>query len=215
MTRELIGTFLPVVPFRPFESGVRSVAFSPDGTTLAAGLRDHTIKLRDVSAWKRPRPFALEIISGDDQEGTSGIALAQPLVVEVRDQYGDLLHGAVVTFTVTMGDGTFSKTTATTDANGRATTMLTLGPQPGTNSVVATIAHLEPVAFTATARAVSDFDGDGTVGFGDFVLFAAKFGLSQGDEGYDARFDLDGNGAIGFSDFLIFASAFGKNISFG
>ena len=60
-----------------------------------------------------------------------------------------------------------------------------------------------------------DFDGDGTVGFGDFLLFAAQFGLSQGEEGYDAVFDLDGNGAIGFSDFLIFADAFGDNTSSG
>jgi hypothetical protein len=37
------------------------------------------------------------------------------------------------------------------------------------------------------------------------------FGLSEGDEEYDARFDLDGNGAVGFSDFLIFAGAFGKS----
>ena len=28
-----------------------------------------------------------------------------------------------------------------------------------------------------------DFDGDGTVGFSDFVKFAAKFGLSQGEDG--------------------------------
>ena len=55
-----------------------------------------------------------------------------------------------------------------------------------------------------------DFDGDGTVGFGDFLLFAAVFGRSQGDAGYDARYDLDGNGVIGFSDFLIFAGAFGN-----
>lgn len=57
---------------------------------------------------------------------------------------------------------------------------------------------------------VADFDGDGTVGFPDFLLFAAQFGLSQGDAGYDARFDLDGDGAVGFSDFVIFAASFGK-----
>ena len=56
----------------------------------------------------------------------------------------------------------------------------------------------------------ADFDGDGTVGFGDFLLFAAAFGRSQGDAGYDARYDLDGNGAVGFGDFLIFAGAFGN-----
>ncbi len=59
----------------------------------------------------------------------------------------------------------------------------------------------------------TDFDGNGVVGFGDFVQFAAQFGLSQGDEEYDARYDLDGNGAIGFGDFVIFAQTFGKNIS--
>lgn len=54
-----------------------------------------------------------------------------------------------------------------------------------------------------------DFDGDGTVDFDDFVLFAGKFGSRQGDAEYEFRFDLDGDGAIGFSDFLVFAGAFG------
>ena len=58
--------------------------------------------------------------------------------------------------------------------------------------------------------ATPDFDGDGTVGFGDFLMFAAVFGRSQGDAGYDAQYDLDGDGVIGFGDFLIFAGAFGK-----
>ena len=60
-----------------------------------------------------------------------------------------------------------------------------------------------------------DFDGDGTVGFSDFSQFAAKFGRSQGDNGYDARFDLNGDGEIGFSDFVIFARNYGKDFSFG
>ena len=55
-----------------------------------------------------------------------------------------------------------------------------------------------------------DFDGDGSVGFSDFVQFAAKFGLSRGDAGYDARFDLDGDGTVGFGDFVIFAGRFGQ-----
>ena len=59
---------------------------------------------------------------------------------------------------------------------------------------------------------MSDFDGDRRVGFLDFLLFVAQFGLSQNDEAYDARFDLDGDGAIGFGDFLIFANHFGKAV---
>ncbi|MDE2997526.1 MAG: hypothetical protein OXU79_00435 [Gemmatimonadota bacterium] len=67
-------------------------------------------------------------------------------------------------------------------------------------------------AITFNAIASPDFDGDGTVGFSDFVQFASRFGEQQGDSGFDARFDLDGDGRIGFSDFLIFARNFGREI---
>ena len=60
----------------------------------------------------------------------------------------------------------------------------------------------------------ADFDGDGAVGFSDFLLFAGAFGLSRGDTGFEARYDLDGDGAVGFSDLLIFAESFGKLVSF-
>ena len=57
-----------------------------------------------------------------------------------------------------------------------------------------------------------DFDGDGVVGFPDFLLFVEQFGFSREDEAYQARFDLDGDGMIGFSDFLIFVDNFGKEV---
>ena len=57
-----------------------------------------------------------------------------------------------------------------------------------------------------------DFDGNGTVGFSDFVLLAKVFGSSTGDSGFDARFDLDGDGAVGFGDFVIFAGRFGDKV---
>ena len=60
---------------------------------------------------------------------------------------------------------------------------------------------------------ITDFDGDGTIGFGDFLLFAAAFGRGQGDAGYDAKYELDEDGAVGFSDFVIFSRAFGNNTS--
>ncbi len=58
-----------------------------------------------------------------------------------------------------------------------------------------------------------DFDGDGMVGFSDFLAFAGLFGASQGDGRYEAKYDLDSDGAIGFSDFLIFSASFGKEVS--
>ena len=57
-----------------------------------------------------------------------------------------------------------------------------------------------------------DFNGDGEVGFPDFLLFASGFGAKSGEERYDAKLDLDSSGDIGFSDFLTFASAFGKPV---
>ena len=59
---------------------------------------------------------------------------------------------------------------------------------------------------------IPDFDGDGTIGFGDFVIFAGVFGARQGDEKYEATHDLNGDGEIGFSDFVIFAQNFGKDV---
>ena len=69
------------------------------------------------------------------------------------------------------------------------------------------------ISFNATPSA--DFDGDGTVGFPDFLALAGSFGSSRGDARYEARFDLDGDGSVAFSDFLIFAGAFGTTTGGG
>ncbi|MCZ6631801.1 MAG: cohesin domain-containing protein, partial [bacterium] len=68
-------------------------------------------------------------------------------------------------------------------------------------------------ADAAPAALTPDFDGDGQVGFPDFLLFAAAFGSETGDTAYSARLDLDQSGDIGFPDFLQFAAAFGKAVS--
>ena len=88
-------------------------------------------------------PKKLEIVSGVDQEGLPGAALEKPFVVEVRDQTDKPLPGVEVTFTVTAGGGTVSEISATTDSNGRAESTLTLGPEPGTNTVEATVTGIE------------------------------------------------------------------------
>ena len=108
----------------------------------------------------------------------------------------------MVTFAVDGEGGTLSLVSDTTDAEGRAATTLTLGEELGTYTVIATVADLEPVTFTVTAKSSPDFDGDGEVGFGDFHLFAEAFG------GSDARFDLDGDGTVDFADFFLFAESF-------
>ena len=66
-------------------------------------------------------------------------------------------------------------------------------------------------ASSEDTASIPDFDGDGTIGFGDFVIFAGVFGARQGDEKYDTTHDLNDDGEIGFSDFVIFARNFGKD----
>ncbi len=144
LTREKIEDFAQV-------SSVLSVSFSPVGAILASGARDGTVRLWDTSKWMRPLPSGLKIISGDDQHGQPGAALADPLIVEVRDQYENLLPDASVTFTVTAGggklSGRFTIEHTKTDVNGRAERALTLGPHPGTNTVRVSIGLRDSVVF--------------------------------------------------------------------
>lgn len=69
-------------------------------------------------------------------------------------------------------------------------------------------AVLEAAGFPARTP---DFDGDGEVGYLDFVAFATMFDvLVAGDE--EVRFDLDRDGFVGFSDFALFALNFGRRL---
>ncbi len=58
----------------------------------------------------------------------------------------------------------------------------------------------------------ADFDGDGTVGLSDFLLFASHFGFQQEDDSFDGRFDLDDDGSVELGDFLKFSAQFGKEL---
>ena len=145
---------------------------------------------------------ALSKAGGDGQQGPGGRPLADPFVVSLLDQVGNPYAGAPVAFEVTEGGGTLSAFADTTDAEGRATVALTLGQVPGSNTVQAVVAGLDPVIFTATAEVTSDFDGDGATGLADFRLFAKAFG------GTDPRFDLDANGSVGMTDFFLFVESF-------
>ncbi len=55
----------------------------------------------------------------------------------------------------------------------------------------------------------ADFDRDGSVGFGDFVIFARGFGSGSGDPNVDLNLDLNGDEQVSFADFILFAAVFG------
>jgi alpha-tubulin suppressor-like RCC1 family protein len=95
----------------------------------------------------------LNLVSGNGQNGIVATALAQDFVVRVDDQAGVPVAGATVTWTIGSGGGSISPTTDVTDANGLSQARLTLGPNPGTNTAIATIQGITPVTFTAIASA--------------------------------------------------------------
>ena len=73
-----------------------------------------------------------------------------------------------------------------------------------------TITTRNAISFNAALS--HDFDGDGTVGFSDFLAFAGQYGAQTRDGRYQAQYDLDVNGVINFSDFLMFASSYGQQV---
>ena len=122
----------------------------------AAGTTTVTVQAGDASTTFEAktvlRPKALEKISGDNQTGSTGVALPLPFVVEVRDVNDDPVEGVTVTFTVTAGGGSVNPKTMQTNASGRAWTRLTPGENPGANSVRASVAGVaQGVIFRAEA----------------------------------------------------------------
>ena len=127
--------------------------FSPDGKTLAIMGQDSTILFEPEVIYNQLPLSALSKllkISGDSQKGGSVAPLSQPFVVEARDARGSPLVGVSVTFTVVAGGGKLSVTNTTTDDNGRAQSLLTLGPNLGTNTVAVSV---EDIFQTALFRA--------------------------------------------------------------
>ena len=118
----------------------------PSIHTHIPSLEDRGVKVH----FDNRTPTTLEPISGDNQQGLPGKALSDPFIVEVKDESGSVFQGVPVTFAVAAGGGTLANRTTTTDSNGRAKDILTLGGNPGTNTVQVSVKAIsEPVTFNA------------------------------------------------------------------
>ncbi|RKU16937.1 hypothetical protein C6500_17085 [Candidatus Poribacteria bacterium] len=111
------------------------------------------MQARGIEVKFDPRvPTTLVKISGIAQQSGINSAVPFPFVVEVRDQENLAFAGVPVKFAVIAGGGKLIATTVTTDARGRASAQLRMGPTLGTTTVRVTAAHiLKSVQFTATA----------------------------------------------------------------
>ena len=98
----------------------------------------------------------LQKISGDTQSAQVNTSLNNAFVVKVLDQYSAPLAGVSVAFSVTPS-GSLNPSTATTNAQGQASTTLTLGSTVGTYTVTASVNNvINTVSFTATATEDAD-----------------------------------------------------------
>ena len=102
----------------------------------------------------------INVDSGNSQTGALGQPLAFPFVAVVTDSGHNRVANVPVTFTVTQGGGNLNglpSQTITTDSNGRAIAVLTLGTQPGNaNNIVQANFPGDsglPAGFAATALA--------------------------------------------------------------
>ncbi len=105
-----------------------------------------------------PTPSAIVVVSGSGQSGAAGQALAQPLRAKVTSEGGAGLENVTVTFAPTTTSGNVSPATATTDADGIASTIWTLGTAAGAevDTVRASVEGVSaPAEFSATVTAAS------------------------------------------------------------
>lgn len=106
-----------------------------------------------VTASANLQAASIELASGGSQEGAAGEKLTNPIEIIVKDQNGDPFAGEIVNFAV--AEGSVSAATATTGANGKASTEWTLGATEGTKTLTITSTSDltgSPLEVTATAK---------------------------------------------------------------
>jgi hypothetical protein len=82
------------------------------------------------------------------------------------------------------------------------------------------LAHPDESVMTGIRSALAkndlagDYDSNGVVGFSDFILFAANYGLTlaANAEDFVTVYDFNADNAVNFSDFILFAAQYGETL---
>jgi len=110
------------------------------------------------------QPASIHPVSGEDQNGVVGTALAEPIVVRLLDRTGKPVAGASVSWTVKDGGGEISDNSGPTNSAGETSIAWVLGKAAGRNRLQAAIGEEDSHTFTAMAR--SDVPASLAVAFG-------------------------------------------------
>lgn len=111
-------------------------------------------------------PAGIATVAGAAQQAAAGRILPQAVVVRVTSRRSRPIEGTTVKFHLVDGQGSLLPDSATTDADGRARTVWTLGDVPGrqtllanvdrVDSALAIVAEAEPVAANTHIAALQD-----------------------------------------------------------
>jgi hypothetical protein len=153
------GTSLPNAAVTWSSSDPNVATVSSTGLVTARGFGSAEVTARAGSASAAAQvsvvqtPTELRKISGDGQIGIAGQPLPSPLVVEVVAAGGAPVSGAVVSFEVTQGGGSVTTSSATTGADGRASTTYAIGSVAGAPQLV--VASVGTAALSAVFTAIA------------------------------------------------------------
>ena len=141
----------------------------------------------------------LVLISGNNQSAPNGTALANPLVVEVRDQAGTPVPGVTVAFSPLQGSAV--PTSAVTNAAGRAQTVWTLGTSQANQTLSVSALSLSPAVFSATATFAApsvllSFTGIPGVGIGLTTTVQVGLTAPAGPSGVTVSVTSDAPGIV-------------------
>jgi hypothetical protein len=98
----------------------------------------------DPGAPSKTLPAALELVTDLTTTATVGTP-AGNFMVRVKDAAGNPLSGIIVNFSVSLGGGRVNPVADTSEADGIASTALTVGNIPGQNQLTATVGGVDPV----------------------------------------------------------------------
>jgi hypothetical protein len=133
---------------------------TPGTATITGTVNDDSIDDDAKVQFVAPGPDEIEIEDGNNQTGTVGQELDDELEVRVTDSQDNPVSGVTVRWTPASGDGSADPTSSRTNSSGIATTNWTLGDEPGTQSLEASVSGVGSVTFNATAEDEEEDEDD-------------------------------------------------------
>ncbi|MDQ6717666.1 MAG: Ig-like domain-containing protein [Gemmatimonadota bacterium] len=156
------GEILTGIPVSYSSSNTSVAGVNSSGLVTATGTLGST-SITASAGTLTSAPAVITVTVGPASNIAKTIDLPASLVVgssntigvKVTDQFGNPIAGTAVTFSTSVGGGSATPPTATTDASGVSTTSFKLGTTAGVNSVTASVVGVtgSPVTFSATGVA--------------------------------------------------------------